>query len=119
VVPCAFVLPGGVCIAGDCDVFSLLARSTCFSGMIVQFALCAFVLLPSVSPCNPASATFSARVTDTISTTGVYGRLVGSISYCLGLGHSLGIFTDCTGKPWGLGFADPVFGWSFHMNWIR
>jgi len=74
VVASTFVVPGGVCTAGVstagvCDVFSVVSLSACFGGMIVHFAVCAFVLLASVSSSTSASATSST--TATISATGV------------------------------------------------
>jgi hypothetical protein len=59
VVAYSFVI--SVCIAVVCIVFSMLSLSACFSGMIVYFAVCAVVLLMSVS--------LSAMIT--ISATGV------------------------------------------------
>jgi hypothetical protein len=57
VVASTFVVPGGVCIAGFCVAFSMLSLAACFGGMIVYFAVCAFVLLAFVSSSTFSSAT--------------------------------------------------------------
>jgi len=57
VVASSFVVPGGVCIAVVCVVFRAFSLSACFGGMIVHFAVCAFVLLASVSSSASPSAT--------------------------------------------------------------
>ena len=67
VIACSLVVPGGVCVA--VVVFSAFSLSACFGGMIVHFAVCAFVLLASVSSSAPSSVTSSD--TATISATGV------------------------------------------------
>jgi len=69
VVGSMFVVPGGDCTASVCVVFSVLSLSACFGGMIVHFAVCAFVLLASVSSSTSVLATMSA--TATISAAGV------------------------------------------------
>ena len=83
-VASSFVVPGGVCIAGVYDVFSVLSLSVCFGGIIVHCAVCAFVLLVSVSSSTSASATTSATATDMISASGVQGRSGECISDFLG-----------------------------------
>ena len=79
VVACPLVITGGVCIA-----FSVLSLSTCFGGMIIHFAVCAFVLLASVSWSTTSSATSSAMAMAMISAIGVLGRFSGCICYCFG-----------------------------------
>jgi hypothetical protein len=61
VVACSFVVC--VCIAGCCVVFSMLFLSAHFGGMIVDFAVCAFVLLKSIS--SSATATATVRISAT------------------------------------------------------
>jgi len=63
-VVCPLVVPGGVFIA-----FSVLSLSTCFGGVIVHFAVCAFVLLVSIPASTSWSATSSAMATATIYVT--------------------------------------------------
>ena len=74
-VASSFVVPGGVCITVVCVVFSAFSPSTSFGGMVVHFAVCAYVLVASVSSSTSASATLpaiaAATATTMISATGV------------------------------------------------
>ena len=78
------IVPGGVCIAGDCHVFSVHSLAAWFGGLIVHFPVYAFVVQASVSLSTSAGSTLSAMATVTISATGVLGRFSGSISDVLG-----------------------------------
>jgi len=68
VVACSFIVLRGVCIAVVCVIFGPFSPSTCFGGMVVHFAVCAFVLGASVSLSASWSATLSAMTTAALST---------------------------------------------------
>jgi hypothetical protein len=57
VVACPLVAVGGMCMA-----FSMLDFSTCFGGMVVHLAVCAFLHLASISSSTSASILATAII---------------------------------------------------------
>jgi len=105
VVACPLVVPGGICIA-----CRLLSFSGSFGGMIVQFAVCALVLLEYVSLSRASmSATSSATATATISAKGVEGRCGGCNPDFVRYGRSLGTFADPNHTLLACGSGDSLF----------
>ena len=62
VVACSLIVPGGVCITIVHVIFSVFSLSAWFGGIGVQVAVCAFVLLLSVSLSASSSPTLSATL---------------------------------------------------------
>jgi len=61
VVASSFVVPGGVCIAVVGVIFKAFSLSACCIGLIVHFAVSAFVHLESIS--SSASLSTTAMIT--------------------------------------------------------
>ena len=70
-VPFAFLVLGGVCIAVLCVVFSMLSASACFGALFVYFAVCAFALLALISSFASSLPTISNTTAARICATGV------------------------------------------------
>ena len=80
-VPSSFVVPGGVCIAGGCVVFSVLSLSAYFGGVIVHLRVYAFarpvsVFSSSSSPVTAQEGTMILRMNITIKIWKVWKEIV-------------------------------------------
>jgi hypothetical protein len=89
----------------------MLSVSAQFSGLTVHYAVCALVLLASVSSCSSSSATSAAMAMGKtkLSVKGVLGLSSGRMFDVSGLGSSLDILTDRIHTQVGCGNGHPVF----------